>query len=208
MAVVNILGIGGTVKPGSSTEEALRIAVASAEAAGARTSIFGGAALCRLPHYGLQPVEETKEGQELIAAVRQADGLIIAAPGYHGGISGLVKNALDYLEETAKDQRPYLDGVAVGLIATAYGPQAATHTMVGLRSTAHALRGWPTPLGACIQSRPGMFKDGRCEDPVIANQLNLVGRQVYELALLRAESRRTHQSALFDEVQFGFSPAT
>src|SRR3546814_8041656 len=81
---------------------------------------------------------------DLVAAVRDADGLILASPGYHGSISGLVKNAIDYLEETARDRRVYLHGLPVGLIATAFGWQATGGTLLAMRSIVHALRGWPT----------------------------------------------------------------
>ena len=40
-----------------------------------------------------------------IGRQRGAHALIIGSPGYHGGISGLVKNALDYLEELREDPR-------------------------------------------------------------------------------------------------------
>jgi FMN reductase len=54
-----------------------------------------------------------------------------------------------------------------------------------MRSIVHALRGWPTPLGAAIRSVAGMFKDGRCSDPAATMQLELVGKQVVEFARLR-----------------------
>src|SRR3546814_6783254 len=76
---------------------------------------------------------------DLVAAVRDADGLILASPGYHGSISGLVKNAIDYLEETARDRRVYLHGLPVGLIATAFGWQATGGTLLAMRSIVHAL---------------------------------------------------------------------
>ncbi len=43
-----IVGIGGTTAARSSTETALTLALAAAEAAGARTQLFGGALLARL----------------------------------------------------------------------------------------------------------------------------------------------------------------
>lgn len=116
--------------------------------------------------------------------MRHADGLLLAAPGYHGTISGLVKNALDYLEDLSKDRRPYLDGRAVGLIATAYGDQATMSTMQTLRSIVHALRGWPTPMGATIRTFPGLFSvDGECLDDRARLQLELVGQQVVHGAM-------------------------
>jgi FMN reductase len=180
-----IVGIGGTAAPGSSTEQALILALAAAERAGARIKMFGCETLANLPHYLTGGSSESAEGRELVEAVRKADGVIIASPGYHGSISGLVKNAIDYLEETAKDERIYLDGVPVGLIATAYGWQATGSTLATLRSIVHALRGWPTPLGAAINSSGGIFKNGECSDAGASAQLDLVGKQVVQFARLR-----------------------
>lgn len=175
-----IVAIGGTVSPGNMVERALQIAMASAEALGAELTLFDGAYLAQLPHYRGKG-HTLEDGAEMVEAVRAADGLLIAAPGYHGTVSGLVKNALDYLEELAGDKRPYLDGRAVGLIATAYGDQATVSTMQTLRTVVHALRGWPTPMGATIRVYRGLFSDeGNCLDDRAQAQLDLVGRQVVE----------------------------
>lgn len=175
---IRIVAIGGTVNPGSTTEQALRLAAASAAKGGADLEVFGGAYLAALPHYGSE-AQVKGDGRALVEAVRAADGVLIAAPGYHGTISGLVKNALDFLEELAKDARPYLDGRAVGLIATAYGDQATMSTLFAMRSIVHALRGWPTPMGATIRTYRGLFSpDGECLDDRARMQLELVGQQV------------------------------
>ena len=175
---IRIVAIGGTVNPGSTTEQALRLAAASAAAGAADLQVFGGAYLAALPHYGSE-AQAKGDGAELVEAVRRADGVLIAAPGYHGTISGLVKNALDFLEELSKDERPYLDGRAVGLIATAYGDQATMSTLFAMRSIVHALRGWPTPMGATIRTYRGLFSpDGECLEDRARLQLELVGQQV------------------------------
>ncbi len=184
-----IVGIGGTTRPGSSTEQALGLALAAAERQGARTQLFGGAQLVALPHYLTDAARASAEGQALVEAIRAADGIIIASPGYHGSVSGLVKNALDYIEETAKDPRVYLDGLPVGLIVTAWGWQATGSTLATLRSIVHALRGWPTPLGVAINSSQSLFEGGGCSDPGAAGQLAMVGRQVHEQAQLRLKHR-------------------
>ncbi len=189
-----IVGLGGTAWPVSSTEQALCLALAAAEAAGAKTRMFGSAFLTRLPHYMTEP--PGAEGMAFVQAVRAADGIIIASPGYHGSISGLVKNAIDYLEETARDQRVYLDGVPVGLVATASGWQATVSTLATLRSIVHALRGWPTPLGAAIKSSGGTFRDGTCTDAAALAQLQLVGRQVFEFARMRMRDPSVTETGL------------
>jgi FMN reductase len=185
-----IVGIGGTAAPDSSTQTALVLALSAAERAGVQTKLFGSETLAALPHYLTPASRSSGQARELLEYVRKADGFIIASPGYHGSISGIVKNAIDYLEETAQDRRAYLDGLPVGLIATAYGWQAAGSTLATLRSIVHALRGWPTPLGAAINCSGGIFRGGQCSDPRALAQLELVGQQVCEFARLRQSNPR------------------
>jgi FMN reductase len=180
-----ILGIGGTTRPGSSTERALQVALDAAAAADAETALIGGAEL-QLPMYDPAIPGLPHEADRLVAMVRRCHGLIIASPGYHGSISGMIKNAIDYVEELRGDERPYLHGRAVGCIACAYGWQATGTTLVALRSIVHSLRGWPTPLGAGINSALPIFgPDGSCADESVKFQLEMVGRQVVEFARMR-----------------------
>ena len=180
-----VVGIGGTIGSVSSTERALRTAMTAAADEGFRTHVFGGEDLARLPLYNPRAGERTEAEQVFVDTVRQASAIIIASPGYHGSISGLVKNALDLLEETAKDDRPYFADLPVGLIATAYGWQATGSTIAALRSIVHALRGWPTPFAAAINSQLTKFDDeGSASEPAVVDQLRLVGRQVARFAPL------------------------
>jgi len=178
-----IVGIGGTVRTPSSSERALSLALAAAEAAGARTLMIGGELLARLPIYNPNDADEPAERTALVEAVRGADGVIVATPGYHGSLSGLLKNALDSLEPLREDARPYLDGRAVGCIVVADGWQACGSALAHLRSIVHALRGWPTPLGATINSALKPFaEDGSLIDPRDAFQVETVARQVVAFA--------------------------
>lgn len=145
------------------------------------------AAHLMLPLYAPEVPARALAAVRFVEEVRQADGLIIASPGYHGGPSGMVKNALDYLEDLRDEDPPYLDGRAVGCIATASGWQATVSTLVGLRSIVHALRGWPTPMGAAVNTAGVVFDErGECVDPGTRFQLELVGRQVVEFCRLRS----------------------
>ncbi len=182
-----VVGIGGTTVSGSSTERALIIALGGAEAAGMRTRLFGGDALVRLPLYTPKMQDRTPEEHDFVAAIREASGVILASPGYHGSVSGLVKNAIDLIEETAQDERVYLDDLPVGLIATAYGWAATGSTVAALRSIVHALRGWPTPYAAAVNSATCKFDHhGGCTDPAVAGQLARVGEQVAKGVLRKA----------------------
>lgn len=178
-----VVGIGGTTRTPSSTDRALRLALLAAEEAGAHTHYFDGPFLARLPHFAPEHHSRSEEQHQLVDTVRRADGLIVASPGYHGGVSGLVKNALDLLEDLRKDERCYLEGRAVGCIVTAAGWQAAVTTLEALRAIVHALRGWPTPLGASLNTAEPLFDGtGNCTDQKAVEVLGAVGRQVVEFA--------------------------
>ncbi len=178
-----IVGLGGTTNAHSSTEQYLQIALRAAAAAGASTRLLGAEAL-QVPMYQYGAVCNGA-AQLLLRELRRADGIILASPGYHGSVSGLIKNALDYAEETSRDERPYLSGRAVGCMAVAAGWQAAVGTLAALRGIVHALRGWPTPLGIAINSSESPIDStGQCDAGRVSAQIDLMARQVVDFARL------------------------
>lgn len=181
--VPTILALGGSTTPMSASERALRIASEACAAAGARVEYLTGRQLM-LPIYDTESTERTSETLALLDAVRRADGLIVSSPGYHGGISGMLKNALDYVEDLRRDERPYFERRPVGLIGVAHGWQTAVGTLHQLRQIVHSLRGWPTPLGVAINDSSGLIRtDGSDSDPHIVEQLQLLGEQVTAMAV-------------------------
>ncbi|HEY8573755.1 NAD(P)H-dependent oxidoreductase [Phenylobacterium sp.] len=192
-----ILGLGGANRAGSSTEKALACALRTAEARGAETRLVGGEALAGLPLFDPRVGGEVSEAQQAFAdAVRGADGVIVASPGYHGSLSGLVKNALDTLELTRGDAEPYFQGKPVGIIVTADGWQAAGTTLMAVRAIIHAMRGWPTPFGAALNATTDLFDEaGGCRDAKDAWQLSTVAEQVMDFAIMRAQSRANASKA-------------
>lgn len=178
-----IVGIGGTERAGSASEAALREALDAAAARGCRTECFSAQRL-RVPLYNPEDPERSPAAAELVAAFRAADGIVISSPGYHGTVSGLVKNALDYAEDLVHDsERTYFDGLPIGCIGVAHGWQSAVNTLRTLREIAHALRGWPTPYGAAVNATQGAFQGGACADPDVGAAVRRVGEQVAAFAV-------------------------
>ncbi len=181
-APLRILALGGSTKPMAASERALRIAAQAATDAGAEVTFVSGRALL-VPIYDTETTERTPETVAIVEALRSADGVIIASPGYHGSFSGMVKNALDYAEDLRHDERPYLEDRAVGLIAVAHGWQTAVGTLNQLREVVHALRGWPAPLGVAVNDSAGLIgDDADTTDPAVVRQLMTMGQQVVTFA--------------------------
>jgi FMN reductase len=175
-----IVGIGGTLRPNSSSEMLARAVLAECEKLGAETRMFDGPTLAQLPHYNPEVSDRTDGQCDFLAAVREAHGLVISSPGYHGGVSGVVKNAIDLLEDTRGDKRVYFDGMPVGLIVSAAGWQAGGVTLAALRGIVHAMRGWPTPVGIALNSieQKPFNPDGSIKDGSVAEGIALQARQI------------------------------
>ena len=181
-----IVGIGGTTRQDSTSERALRFALQLAERRGARTLCIDGPSLPIEPYDPSKPARSAG-AQVMVEALRRADGVIVATPSYHGSLSGLVKNALDYVEDLREDARTYLDGRAVGILVVAEGAQSMGSTLVTLRSIVHSLRGWPTPYAATIDAKARPFgADGQPAAANVADAVDLVVGQVVDFARMRA----------------------
>ncbi|MCV7157881.1 NADPH-dependent FMN reductase [Mycolicibacterium brisbanense] len=178
-----VVGLGGTLRARSSTERALRYCLESVQRHGGEVRMFAGPDL-ELPMYEPQSLARTPAALELVKALRDADAVVVASPGYHGAVSGLVKNALDYIEDLREDPRVYLDNTPWGCISCAYGWQAAVGTLGQLRSIGHALRAWPTPLGVAINSAEQIWSDsGELTDGPVRDQLDLLATQLLNFAV-------------------------
>ena len=84
---------------------------------------------------------------EMNKKFRAADVHIWLTPLYHGSMTGAMKNALDWMELSAKEPEPYLTNKVVGLVCWADGGQAM-QGINAMDSVAKALRAWVLPY--CI----------------------------------------------------------
>jgi FMN reductase len=179
----HIVGVGGTIKSGSNTELALHAILGAARGLGATTTLVTGVELAQLPLYAPDSGVRTSSQRRFVDLIRQADGLVLATPSYHAGVSGLIKNALDLLEDLREDVRPYLDGRAVGCVVVGAGMQGPGATLTSVRTIIHALRGWPTPLGLTLNSSEPLFDaNGQPLDARTRDQMRIVASQVVSFA--------------------------
>lgn len=175
-----ILGIGGGLGGESQSLIALKAALSGAEKAGARIDLVDLQTV-RLPM--LEPDRSLEDSGPVIAdfvsRIAAANGFLWSSPAYHGTLSGVMKNTLDYFEFLSRRTPPYIDGRPVGLISTAAGSMAGVTTIQSMIHVAHSLRAWVVPLNVPIHNAWRVIdKSGRITDSVIEERLHLLGGEV------------------------------
>ena len=181
---LHVVGIGGTLREGSTSLLALKKALRAAEEAGATTELLDLREL-DLPLYEPgKPLEGCEENvKEVVEAMRGADALLWSTAAYHGTLAGVTKNALDFAQFLARDERPYLQGRVVGLISTAGGGMAAVNAIGAMVNAVHALRGVAAPLSVPVtQSWKAFDEEGNIRDEGVARRLESLGWIVVEMA--------------------------
>ena len=122
---IHITAICGSLRDGSRTRTALEVALEGAEAYGASTHLIN------LRDYDLSFCKAEKKGADvgkLQADVAKSQGIILGTPVYHGGISGVLKNALDLMGSKE------FSGRVVGLMGVAGGSTGAVLPLASLRT--------------------------------------------------------------------------
>jgi FMN reductase len=182
MHPIRIAALGGSLRSGSVSAAALRFCAARARRAGAEVTLLPGPDLV-LPPYDPEAGVRTPAGLRLLTALAGADGVLLSSPTYHGGMSGLLKNALDHTEGLAGDG--YLDGRSVGCLSVAWNEVAGASALASLRATAQALRGWAVPMGVVVPADAEFTAAATCPDPRTARRLDILTDQVLDFARMR-----------------------
>ena len=135
-----VVGIGGTIRPNSSSECALKVSLSAAEYHGAETLLISGRELL-LPMY--EPgADHTVGAQPIVDAFRRCDGVIVSSPAYHGSVSGLLKNALDYAESCDRTHEPTsTEWPSAAFLVQADGRRADRHWLPCAQSSMHFAAG-------------------------------------------------------------------
>lgn len=148
----NLVCLGGSLATVSYSLAACRAVQEFAEPAGFDVQIMDPRKLdlpMYVPHFEIEHYAPRDEGIRcLVEALRQADALVWVSPTYHGTISGVFKNAIDFAEFLCRDSRPYLQGRPVGLVAI-----NDSSPFCALRDCARELRAWVAPTQIQLTKR-------------------------------------------------------
>jgi NAD(P)H-dependent FMN reductase len=116
--------------------------------------------------------------------VKRGHGLILGTPEYHGGVSGVLKNALDLMgfEE--------LEGKMIGLVGVSGGALGAVHALSHLRTVGRALHAWVIPEQVAISEAWKAFDEqGNLKNREIEKRLLELGRQVARFSFLHTSAK-------------------
>ena len=176
---IRVLGIAGSLRSTSHTRACVAVALEGAARLGATTEHLDLRELDLPLCDGEDEFEDHAGVTRLRAAVKAADGLVLGTPEYHGGYSGVLKNALDLM---GFDE---LEGKLIGLIGVAGGAMGGFGALTSLRDVGRSLHAWVVPSQALVpHAWKQVGKDGQIADEKLRARLEGVGEQVTRFAVL------------------------
>ncbi len=172
--MVKIVGIGGSLRPESYSQQALNLAALRVEALGVQVEVLDLREM-NLPFCnGEDEYPDYPDVERLRNAVKQADGLILATPEYHGSLSGVLKNALDLMSfEQLSDK-------VAGLISV-LGGQSNSNALNDLRVILRWVHGWVIPEQIAIgQVWKAFGPDGKLLDEKLSQRFDQFAQSLVE----------------------------
>jgi len=134
---IKILGLSGEYRSTSKSGMLVNAALEVARAKGAEV-VFWDLAEKPLPLVGEDGCwahPNVKEFQDLLV---DCDAFLLASPEYHGTMSGVMKNTMDWMYDK------HVGGKVFGLMST-LGGVTNSNTLNHMRITLRWLHGWPVP---------------------------------------------------------------
>ncbi|WP_070138183.1 NADPH-dependent FMN reductase [Crocinitomix algicola] len=103
-----------------------------------------------IPLFELNPAEIPQSVNEMNHLFRSSDLQLWLTPLYHGSMTGVMKNCLDWLEYGNDLPNTYLEGSLVGFVCWA-GGMHGVNGINAMDQVAKALRAWTLPFSVPMQ---------------------------------------------------------
>ena len=160
-----IMGICGTYDLNSANGRMLELILDECSKLGSRIEIWdhGAKPLPLVGAVGSWDDTNVKEFQEMATS---ADAFVLSSPEYHGTMSGVMKNSLDWLYSK------HTSGKVFGLMST-LGGQSSNNTLNHMRIAARWIHGWVAPEQLAVPHIKEAFDDdGNLIDHSIVERLS------------------------------------
>mgnify|MGYP001546749078 CR=1 FL=1 len=164
--MIKIVGIVGSLRSDSYSALALQQALNRVQALGAEVELLDLREM-KLPFCdGGSEYPNYPDVDILRDRVKAADGLILATPEYHGGVSGVLKNALDLMSFE------HLSEKVTGLISV-LGGQSNSNALNELRIIVRWVHGFVIPEQIAIgQAWQAFDHDGKLKDVKLSERFD------------------------------------
>ncbi len=170
-----VMGICGSYELDSANGRMLEIVLRECENLGAETLVWdhGKRPLPLVGADGSWDDKNVKGFQEMAVS---ADAFVLSSPEYHGTMSGVMKNSLDWLYSK------HTSGKAFSLMCT-LGGQASNNTLNHMRIAARWIHGWVTPEQVAIPHIKEAFdEEGNLIDEMITERVEAMANSLVDIA--------------------------
>lgn len=148
---VRVMGICGTYSPDTANGRMLEIALGYCEELGAETVLWDNS-VNTLPFFGEDGCWSHPVVEEYTGLASSSDAFILSSPEYHGTMSGVMKNHLDFLSFDQTTDK------AFGLMST-LGGQSNSNTLNHMRIAVRWIHGWAVPEQVSVGNVESAFDD-------------------------------------------------
>ena len=172
--MIKVVGINGSLRPGSYSTMALEVAISRVGALGVETEIIDLRKLSLPFCNGGDDYSDYPDVAKMQQTVKSAAGLILATPEYHGSVSGVMKNALDLMSFEE------LSGKVAGLISV-LGGQSNSNALNDLRIILRWVHAWVIPEQISLGQAWNVFnEEGKILDEKLSQRFDAFAQSLVD----------------------------
>jgi len=164
---LKILGVASSMRESSYSTRALKLALEKAEKRGAETKMLDLREL-QLPLYHPEQ-NSSPELDKITEYVKWADAFVLTSPDYHGSMSGVMKNFLDFFWSD-------FAGKTFGYICASH--EKGLTAMDQMRTAVRQCYGWSMPYGISVNSDQDFDKQGNITNENILSRIETIARDL------------------------------
>lgn len=173
---LKILGVASSMRESSYSTRVLKLTLEKAEKRGGETKLLDLREL-QLPMY--RPEQNSSpELDKVIEYVKWADAFVLASPDYHGSMSGVMKNFLDFFWSD-------FAGKTFGYICASH--EKGLTVMDQMRTAVRQCYGWSMPYGVSVNSDQDFDKQGSITNQNINCRIETIARDLVVYGSLIAD---------------------
>ncbi len=180
--MIRVLALAGSLRDGSLNKQLVRLAAAAAERAGAKVTLVD---LRDFPMPLYDGDEEAKgglpkEGKRLRDLFLEHDSILLSAPEYNSSISGVLKNAIDWVSRPLpQDAGPLVafQGKVAAVMSASMGGWGGLRGLVHVRAILENMGVFVIPDQVTISSAHEKFsKEGQLMDKALEQRVESLAR--------------------------------